>query len=604
MSHAVLVIDDEQHILRSLKRLLHRDGYEIHLADNGNAALEIMADTEIAVIICDQRMPGMPGAEVLAESVKLRPDAFRITLTGYTDMESAQKSINKGCVNHFLLKPWDDEHLREVVRNGVKAYQLIQDNRRLEKLTREQKAKLEQWNKRLEEQVRRRTEELEARNRQLLDLRQRVEQSLRDTVGVLAGLMEAHDPNAGLHSKRVADFASALGLQLVLADQELRDLEFAARLHDIGKLSKLHARDVQQSRPAHGVRETNSRRYCESGSAILSHVAGFENVAQYVLHQHEHYDGSGFPEHLKEDEIPLASRIIAVVNAYDEAVYTSARPTDPRHGVGRKLLVEDKSKQFDPDLVKLFLSYLDKGEAKAKSADEVELSPRQLTPGMTLSRAVCNTEGVLLIKPGVTLTRELIEHIRELNHHDPLLNSVFVKCTPDSTVAVDDSKKPQAPRREETNKPASDAGRLPVDHDEQPAMAEGLSCSGTATACARINGLIVDDSNLMRRALAREFHRAGFIGTTTGDGWEALNLVYRGHFDVALIDLAMPTMSGTELVRRLREIAPQLPCIIVTGNATKDDVVHLSKSPNVAGILTKPWDYDRLVSTVTAAVKH
>ena len=116
MSTAVLIVDDEQHVLQSLKRLLRRDGYAVHLADSGPAALEILAKTEIAVIICDQRMPRMTGAEVLAQAYKICPDTVRITLTGYTDLAAAQTSINEGHVNRFLLKPWDDDHLRSVAR--------------------------------------------------------------------------------------------------------------------------------------------------------------------------------------------------------------------------------------------------------------------------------------------------------------------------------------------------------------------------------------------------------------------------------------------------------------------------------------------------------
>lgn len=115
MSDAVLIVDDDEQVLESLKRLLHWDGYDIHLAPSGPEALDILNTHEIAAIVCDQRMPGMTGAEVLAEAHRLHPETVRITLTGYSDLGAAESTINTGHVSQFLLKPRDDDHLRSVV---------------------------------------------------------------------------------------------------------------------------------------------------------------------------------------------------------------------------------------------------------------------------------------------------------------------------------------------------------------------------------------------------------------------------------------------------------------------------------------------------------
>ena len=165
--NAVLIVDDEENVLLSLKRALFHEGYELHLAENGPAALEILGKTEIAVVICDQRMPDMSGPEVLAEAGRIQPDAVRITLTGHTDLLAAQASINEGRVTHFLFKPWNDDHLRSVVQEGVEAYQRVQENRRLESLARQQNEELQSSNVRLEELVREQTEGLRKRNADL-----------------------------------------------------------------------------------------------------------------------------------------------------------------------------------------------------------------------------------------------------------------------------------------------------------------------------------------------------------------------------------------------------------------------------------------------------
>ena len=84
-------------------------------------------------------MPGMQGMEVLAKSIELRPDAVRITLTGYTCLHAALATVNEGKISHFLLKPWDDEHLRSVVREAARHYEMQQEIRRLHELTRRQR---------------------------------------------------------------------------------------------------------------------------------------------------------------------------------------------------------------------------------------------------------------------------------------------------------------------------------------------------------------------------------------------------------------------------------------------------------------------------------
>ncbi|MCG8404093.1 MAG: response regulator [Phycisphaerales bacterium] len=597
MSHAVLIVDDEQQILRSLKRLLRRDGYEIHLADNGPSALEILAETEIAAIICDQRMPGMSGAEVLAEAYKLRPDTLRITLTGYTDLAAAQKSINEGHIHQFLLKPWDDDNLRSVVKDAVGAYQLVVDHRKLEALSHKQKEQLEAWNKRLEAEVRDRTEQLRAQNEHLLQLQRRVEQSLRDTVGVLAGTLEASSPNLGIHCKRVAQLARQMAIRLELDANEIMDIEFAAHLHDLGKLSKPTTTNALPTDPVD---------HTEVGYAILSKVSGFEKIAIAVRHQNEHFDGSGGPENLEGHAIPLASRIIAIVNAYDQAVYDSENPTDISHAAGKEAIQDGQGKKFDPELVELLVKHMGAVGTTAGREVEVEISPKKTKDGMVLARPIRNLDGVLLINEGVRLTPKMIDRIRSLSHVDPLLASVFV--IGNSLDAEDeDGESGQKPLQDsQPTNPLQPAGPTTAGNDSTPRI-DTRSNKIPPTSPARGKSivrrkiLVVDDSKHVCSAIKRELRPLGIEVVATDNGTTAISLAENTRFEVALVDLMMPVMPGEEVVRRLRERAPKLKCIILTGNATKDTVMKLGNEPNVVGFLTKPWDHQRLLEAISAS---
>jgi len=115
----VLVVDDEENILRAVRRLFMDEPGEMLTASSGPAGLDILRATKgIGVIVSDQRMPGMSGAEFLEKSREFAPNAIRIVLTGYADLASAVDAINKGGAWKYLAKPWNDEDLVKVVREA------------------------------------------------------------------------------------------------------------------------------------------------------------------------------------------------------------------------------------------------------------------------------------------------------------------------------------------------------------------------------------------------------------------------------------------------------------------------------------------------------
>ena len=123
MDRTLLIVDDEENILATLMRVFRRDGYRILRANSGQAGLELLAQHPVCVIISDQRMPHMSGAEFLSKVKSLYPHTVRIMLSGYSDLQSLTDAINKGEIYKFLTKPWDDEFLRENVREAFQYYE-------------------------------------------------------------------------------------------------------------------------------------------------------------------------------------------------------------------------------------------------------------------------------------------------------------------------------------------------------------------------------------------------------------------------------------------------------------------------------------------------
>jgi EAL domain-containing protein (putative c-di-GMP-specific phosphodiesterase class I)/CheY-like chemotaxis protein len=118
----LLLVDDEPGVRAALSRMLRPDGYRILTAATGSEGLEVLAVNQVQVIISDQRMPGMSGTEFLSTVKELYPDTVRIILSGYTDLAVVTESVNRGAVFKFLTKPWDDDLLREQVRDAFRRY--------------------------------------------------------------------------------------------------------------------------------------------------------------------------------------------------------------------------------------------------------------------------------------------------------------------------------------------------------------------------------------------------------------------------------------------------------------------------------------------------
>ena len=126
----VLIVDDEVRVLDSLEALLAMD-YRVLRSERPDAALGILAREEVAVVISDQRMPGMTGTELLAESRRVAPDTVRVLLTAFTDADALMASINAANIYHFILKPWDPTELTHTVRRGVERYRLTAEREQL-----------------------------------------------------------------------------------------------------------------------------------------------------------------------------------------------------------------------------------------------------------------------------------------------------------------------------------------------------------------------------------------------------------------------------------------------------------------------------------------
>ncbi len=185
MAVPILFVDDEKNILRSLQRLFFDAGdYEIHTAESGPEALALLEQgLRPAVVVSDQRMPGMSGAELLAEVRRRCPEAVRIILTGYADIDAAIEAINVGAVFRYIAKPWDDAEFRQAIADAVRHWRLVQENRELTEQLQESNRQLAELNDSLERKVAERTAELRRAYEANLRLTAELEAKIRELEG-------------------------------------------------------------------------------------------------------------------------------------------------------------------------------------------------------------------------------------------------------------------------------------------------------------------------------------------------------------------------------------------------------------------------------------
>lgn len=229
---SVLFVDDESHILTSLKRLLRKEPYRVHTAVGGAAGLEVLAANEIQMVVSDQRMPEMTGTQFLQKVKESYPDTVRLVLSGYAEAGAIVDAINTGEVYRFIGKPWEDESLKLTLRQCLEHYDMIQENRRLTEQSARQLAELQRLNQLLAGSVESRTrslqfsqEVLESLPRMVLGISQEEEivltnGSARAGLPALAGLMPGADIREVLPPEAVAAIRGRL------ADPALGSFQF------------------------------------------------------------------------------------------------------------------------------------------------------------------------------------------------------------------------------------------------------------------------------------------------------------------------------------------------------------------------------------------
>ncbi len=321
MEDRILIVDDEELLCRLLAQRLKGEGYFCVTANNGREALNHFYKDTFSLIISDIKMPEMDGIELLKRVRDLNPKMMVIMVTAYPEIDMAVEAMRLGAYD-FLIKPADLDLI------------LLSVKKALEK-------------KRLEDELEERTAKLQHAYRVL-------KKAHLDSVMVLAEAIDAKDPYTRGHSDRVRRMSLKIATHLRFSEDRLERLEYGALLHDIGKIG---IKDDVLQKP--GVLNPGEYQYIQQhpliGVKIVEGIDFFRDKIPMIRCHHEYFDGSGYPDGLVGEAIPLEARIITVPDAFD--AMASLRPHRRAMPLEEILMELEKgrAKQFDPKILGIFL---------------------------------------------------------------------------------------------------------------------------------------------------------------------------------------------------------------------------------------------------------
>jgi response regulator RpfG family c-di-GMP phosphodiesterase len=331
----VLYVDDEPSLCRAFARMFGSEAdVRVSTTTSAQEAAELIEHENFDVIVSDLRMPGMDGIELLTAARDKLPDARRLLVSGYADLDSAISAINHVGVDRLLTKPWNTHELMGAVRAAAEHARLVRENAAITQA------------------LRTKAEELATMNRELDRL---VAERTGNLLNAMISALDLRDSETQWHSRRVGRYARRLAEEIGVQGRELEDIERGAVLHDIGKIG---VRDAVLLKPAalDADEWAEMRRHPALGFEILKGIAFLEPARLIPLHHQERWDGTGYPAGLKGEDIYVGARVFAVVDTYD--AITSDRPyrKASTYEAARAEIERCRGTQFDPRIVDAWLN--------------------------------------------------------------------------------------------------------------------------------------------------------------------------------------------------------------------------------------------------------
>jgi len=292
----IVLVDDDQYVLDSTATLLRISGIDVTAVDSGEKALAILATDRYDLVLTDVNMPVMTGIELLRRIREKDEELPVILMTAYAELNIAVSAVKEGAFD-FIIKPYSPAHLIHAVEKGIRFGHL----KELEK----------NYKSELEMTVAKRTQELAEALTQLRSMSE-------ETIARLTNAAELRDEDTGKHISRIGIFAARLADALGADPDFVSNIRIASAMHDVGKIGIPDSVLLKEG-PLTSVEFTLMKTHTVVGRKILagSNFPMLQMAERIALSHHERWDGTGYPQGLKEAETPLEARIVMIVDQYD-----------------------------------------------------------------------------------------------------------------------------------------------------------------------------------------------------------------------------------------------------------------------------------------------
>ena len=441
MKKKLLFVDDDPAMVKVVGKILENalgpDVIEFHEAISGEKGFQKAETLNPDIIMCDINLPGINGFDFCRKIRKAGFHSTVILISAYDEKEDFAIHAKEAGADSFLTKPIKKGELlfavNFVLRIDHLSRTVLQKNQELkESLNRLQQAheKMSGMNDELQEDQRRLKDNLkeilrmnaqfEAQNAQISSMNLELEERFDSTVGLLTNIIELNQYKHRGHSERVAEISLFIGRKMGLEGKDLQNLKTAARLHELGIVSLPRDETLEEA-----LDEGKSRKFTSHplvAEMLLKGFPGLEAVADLIRHMHENVDGSGKPDGLVGEEIPLGSRILSAASFYDHC-----RVSNPKSSLQDLLKRVDgeTGKLFDENVVSVLSEY-ERSQSAAKNQRTILCSVFALKEGMELVSDIYSESGINLLRKGTVLNQEMVNKILKFNNVDPVAGQVEV----------------------------------------------------------------------------------------------------------------------------------------------------------------------------------
>ncbi len=324
--YKIIAVDDEGGIIDSLAVFLKRSGYQLTGCTNPLEAIELVRNEHFDLMLLDFIMTPIHGDKVVEEIRKFNQELYILLLTGHKDLAPPLETIKRLSIQGYCEKSDKFDQLLLLIESALKSIEQMNIIKRI--------------------------------NSELKESQENLEKAYLESIQTLRYTVEAKDRYTRGHSDRVSEFSVLIGKHMGLSEKDLKTLKIGGLFHDIGKIGIPDSILLKEGKLDDN-EYSEIKNHPSIGKHILSNASIFADIIPIVYHHHEKYNGTGYPEQLAGEQIPLLARIAAVADTFDAMTskrsYRNAIPIE----YVRAEIEKCSGTQFDPEIAKVFLDILD-----------------------------------------------------------------------------------------------------------------------------------------------------------------------------------------------------------------------------------------------------